>query len=210
MGKQGGLSTGDMARKVVENEPEKLQEELKARQRELGLDNMVPNKNQDILQQLEDIGVEKNNILDQMQKAKEERLKKTEEQKKAKQKTMNQKLKMYFAQQERKAKQAYDSRRLVYLGGGFDQYEGSIRMTSFRVLLKEIVDGEHEEKGVIVPETHTERFPHYKVLAVGDGCDGIEDGMTVIVEAYAGTEVVSGKDVYRIVTCDDILGEVEK
>lgn len=210
MGKQGGLSTGDMARKVVENEPEKLQEELKARQRELGLDNMVPNKNQDILQRLEDIGVEKNNILDQMQKAKEERLKKTEEQKKAKQKTMNQKLKMYFAQQERKAKQAYDSRRLVYLGGGFDQYEGSIRMTSFRVLLKEIVDGEHEEKGVIVPETHTERFPHYKVLAVGDGCDGIEDGMTVIVEAYAGTEVVSGKDVYRIVTCDDILGEVEK
>lgn len=210
MGKQGGLSTGDMARKVAENEPEKLREELKARQKELGLDTMIPTKDQDILQQLEDIGVERNNILDQMQKAKEARIKRTAEERKAKQKTLNQKLKMYFAQQERKAKQAYDSRRLVYLGGGFDKYEGSIRMTSFRVLLKEIVDGEHEEKGIIVPETHTERFPHYKVLAVGDGCDGIEDGMTVIVEAYAGTEVVSGKDVYRIVTCDDILGEVEE
>ena len=208
MSMQGGLSTGDTAKKVMEHEPEKLVEELKARQKELGLANMVPTRHQNVLQQLDDIKNEKNNILDQMQKAKEERIKRTAEERQAKEKTVNEKLKMFFAQKERKAKQAYDSRRLVYLDGGFSQYEPTIRMMSFRVLLKEIPE-EGERDGIIVPETHTERYPEYSVIAVGDGCDGIKDGMVVLVEAYAGTEIVSGKDTYRIVTCDDIFGVVD-
>ena len=209
MSMQGGLSTGDTAKRVMENEPEKLKEELKARQKELGLEGMIPTKNQNVLQQLDDIKNEKNNILDQMQKAKEARIKRTAEERKANQKTVNEKLKMYFAQQERKMKQAYDSRRLVYSGDEFSKYEPTVRMTLFRVLLKEIRD-DNEREGIIIPETHTERFPRYAVIAVGDGCDGIEEGMVVLVEAYAGTEIVSGKDTYRIVTCDDIFGEVEQ
>ena len=207
MARQAGMSTGDLARKVAENEPEKLREELKARQKELGLDNMIPKKNQDVLQQLDDINLEKNNILDQMQKAKEARLKRTAEERKAKQKTLNQKAKMYFAQRERKARQAYESRRIVF-HGGFSEYEDSIRMLPYRVMLKQL-EQEQEKGGILLPESHGERFPRYLVVAVGDGSDGVEKGMTVVVEPWAGVEIVSGKDVYRAVTCDDILAEVE-
>lgn len=209
MSKQAGLSTSDVANKVFEREPEKLAQELKARQKELGLDAMRPTHNQDILQQLDDIKNEKNNIIDVMQKEKEARLKRTAEERKAKQKTPKQKLLAIQAYQERKAKEAYASRRMVFLGGGFDKYEETVKMMPYRVLLKEIKTGEQNADGIIVPETHTERYPHYAVLAIGDDCDGIEKGKIVIVEAYAGTEIVSAKDVYRIVTCDDILGEVQ-
>lgn len=209
MSKQAGLSTSDVANRVFEKEPEKLEHELKARQKELGLDAMKPIHGQNVLQQLDDIKNEKNNIIDVMQQEKEKRLKKTAEEKKAKQKTPKQKLQMILMYEERKAREAYDSRRMVFLDGGFDKYEETVKMMPYRVLLKEIKTGEQNADGIIVPETHTERYPHYTVLAVGEDCDGIEKGMTVIVEAYAGTEIVSAKDIYRIVTCDDILGEVQ-
>lgn len=204
MGRQAGLSTGDMARRVAEKEPDKLAEELKARQHELGLDNMIPNKRQDMLQQLDDIRNESNNILDQMQKAKEERLKRDAEKRKANQKTPLQKLKMIRSYEERQARGAYDERRLVYPGGGFEKYESTIRMMPFRVLLKEI-DPPQSIDGIIVPESHTEKFPRYVVIACGEGCDEVEKGDVVMVQPYAGTEIASARTAYRIVTCDDII-----
>lgn len=209
MSKQGGLSTGDVAGKVLEKEPEKLKEELKSKQKELGLRDMIPKGNQDLLQQLTDIGVEASHIKEQMAEAKERRLKRTAEERKAKVMPMNERLRLYLMKQERQAKQAYDSRRIVFHGGGFSQYEDSIIMTSYRVLLKKIDIGERNDGGIVIPESNAERFPKYKVIAVGAGSDGIEEGMTVIVEPYAGTEVVSDENIYLILTCCDILGTAD-
>lgn len=209
MSKQGGLSTGDVASKVLENEPEKLKAELKAKQKELGLQDMIPTHKQDLLQQLTDIGVEASHIQEQMAEAKEKRLKRTAEERKAKVMPMNERVRLYLMKQERQAKQAYDSRRIVFNDGGFSQYEDSITMTSYRVLLKKIGVGERNDGGVVIPESNAERLPKYGVISVGAGSDGIEEGMTVIVEPYAGTEIVSDGNVYRILTYCDILGTIE-
>lgn len=207
MSRQGGFSTGDMADKIAEREPDKLREELKAKQKELGLRNMVPTHGQDVMQQLDDIQSEKNNILERMQMERERREKRTAEERKNKKIPIGRQLKMYFAQQERKAQGAYASRRILFRDGGFEKYEPTIRMMPFRVLLKE-QKPEQMKNGIVIPDSHAEKYPRYSVIAVGDCCDGVGKGMTVLVEAYAGVEIVSGQDRYRIVTIDDILGEV--
>jgi hypothetical protein len=87
---------------------------------------------------LEDIKNEQSHIHEQMEAAKEERLKRTAEEKKAKRKSFNEQLKMYLERRERLDKQDYEKRRITYLGGGFEQYEEVIKVTPFRVLVKEV------------------------------------------------------------------------
>lgn len=208
MNNQGGLSTGDVARRVLEREPEKLQEELKARQKELGLRDMIPKHNQGVFQQLADVDAEKHNIEDQMAKAREEREKRTAEERKAKQKSFKEKLRLYLMQQERKALDAYNKRRIV-----FDDFEeDKLRMLSFRVLIRQRIPIHSEDELIEVPESfdRSDPYPQNDVVCIGDGVDGIEVGDVVVAEKYAGVEIVKGKEIYRIVYDEDILFKVEK
>lgn len=198
-----GISTDGVKDRILEREPEKLHEELRAREKELGLRDMVPTHNQDVVQQLKDIEAEKNNIVERMQMEKEKRLKRTAEERKANQKSFKEKLSMYLAQQERKAVGDYKSRRIVFTGGGFEEYFDTIRMMPCRVLVKEM--RETQNGAIEIPQSHTEKFPKNVVVAVADNVDGIGVGDIVIAEAYAGIEVVSQGNVYRILFDSDIF-----
>ena len=202
-----GISTDGVRDRILEHEPEKLHEELRAKEKELGLRDMVPTHKQDVVQQLKDIEAEKNNIVERMQMEKERRLKRTEEERKASQKSFKEKLNMYLAQQERKAAGDYKSRRIVFTGGGFEEYLDTIRMMPCRVLVKEM--RETHNGAIEIPQSHTEKFPRNVVVAVADDVDGIGVGDIVIAEAYAGIEVVSQGNVYRILFDSDILCVLE-
>ena len=202
-----GISTDGVRDRILEHEPEKLHEELRAKEKELGLRDMVPTHKQDVVQQLKDIEAEKNNIVERMQMEKERRLKRTEEERKANQKSFKEKLNMYLAQQERKAIGDYKSRRIVFTGGGFEEYLDTIRMMPCRVLVKEM--RETHNGAIEIPQSHTEKFPRNVVVAVADDVDGIGVGDIVIAEAYAGIEVVSQGNVYRIRFDSDSLCVLE-
>ena len=202
-----GISTDGVRDRILEHEPEKLHEELRAKEKELGLRDMVPTHKQDVVQQLKDIEAEKNNIVERMQMEKERRLKRTEEERKANQKSFREKLSMYLAQQERKAVGDYRSRRIVFAGGGFEEYLDTIRMMPCRVLVREM--REAHNGAIEIPQSHTEKFPRNVVVAVADDADGIGVGDIVIAEAYAGIEVVSQGNVYRILFDSDILCVLE-
>ena len=203
-----GISTDGVKDRILEHEPEKFHEELRAREKELGLRDMVPTHNQDVVQQLKDIEAEKNNIVERMQMEREKRLKRTAEERKANQKSFKEKLNMYLAQQERKAIGDYKSRRIVCTGGGFEEYFDTIRMMPCRVLVKEM--RETYNGAIEIPQSHTEKFPRNVVVAVADDVDGIGVGDIVIAEAYAGIEVVSKGNVYRILFDSDILCVLEQ
>ena len=202
-----GISTDGVRDRILEHEPEKLHEELRAKEKELGLRDMVPTHKQDVVQQLKDIEAEKNNIVERMQMEKERRLKRTEEERKANQRSFREKLSMYLAQQERKAVGDYRSRRIVFAGGGFGEYLDTMRMMPCRVLVKEM--RETHNGAIEIPQSHTEKFPRNVVVAVADDVDGIGVGDIVIAEAYAGIEVVSQGNVYRILFDSDILCVLE-
>jgi len=193
--------------KILRNENDKLQEELHARQKELGLRGMVPRNNQNAYKQLEDIKAESSHIKEQMTQAKEERIKRTEEERKAKRKSADELLKIYLAKCERKDKEAYEKRRFIFRDGGFSEYEDVIKMPAFRVLLKEIkVDNIN---GIELPDSHFNKMPKYHVIACGEGCEDLEIGNTVLVEPYSGFEIISQKDTYRISFIEDILVTLE-
>ena len=194
--------------KILKNDKNKLREEISAKQKELGLRTMVPRHNQDEYTQLADLDYEKNNIKDSMAFAKEQRIKKNEAIKKAKRKSFKENLKLYFAQRERKAKQAYDKRRIIFLNGGFEDYEDTIEMMSYRVLLKEIKEN-NSNSLIVKPDNFKEKFAKYRVIKKGNYCDDINEGDIVIVEAYSGIEIVSKQNVYRIVTIDDVICKEE-
>ena len=194
--------------KILRNDNKKLQEELKAKQKELGLRGMVPTGNQDSYRQLEDIKNEQSHIHEQMEAAKEERLKRTAEEKKAKRKSFNEQLKMYLERRERLDKQDYEKRRITYLGGGFEQYEEVIKVTPFRVLVKEVK--QLEKGGILLTEDHFDKMSEYQVVCFGEGVYDLEIGDKVLLEPYAGIEIVSSEEKYRIVFIEDVLVRLEK
>ena len=105
--------------KILRNDSGKLQGEVKAKQKSLGLERMKPMKNQGLYQQLEDMDVEKNHIQEVMKYTHERNLKKKEEQKKAKAKSQKEILAMILAHEERKSREAFDGRRIVFIDGTF-------------------------------------------------------------------------------------------
>ena len=198
------LSTGDEKERILRNDKDKVREEVRQMSRDVGLRDMVPLSGKNPYEQMEDLRDEGGHIRDIMDASKEKRMKKREEERKAKSIPMSRRVKMYFAQVERKAYSSYISRRILFRDGGFGEYVGRIRMMPYRVLLKEI-PGNGEEGGIVIPDIHKDKYPRYLVLATGSGCDGVSCGESVLVEAYSGTEVVSGQERYRIVTIDDII-----
>lgn len=194
--------------KILRNDSNKLQEQIQNKQKSLGLRGMVAKNNQDAYRQLQDIKNEQNHIRETMTQAKEKRLKRMKEQRQAKRKTYFEQLKLYLAKQERQQKDAYDSRRITYLDGGFSQYEQIIKMTPYRVLLKQI--NETEKNGIVIPDQHKDKMSKYKVICFGEGCEYVNENDIVLVEPYSGIEIVSKQDTYRIVYFDNIIIKIQE
>ena len=94
--KMVGIITDSTKEKILDNDKQKLREQLAYRQGELGLRGMKPMRNQNQLQQLEDIQNNQNKIRQQMEQA-------NERSKKIRQK----KRKQQQAQRMKKAPQIY-------------------------------------------------------------------------------------------------------
>lgn len=193
--------------KILRNDSHKLNEEIKAKQKELGLRDMIPQGNQNAYRQLEDIKNESSHIREQMTQAKEERLKRAAEEKKAKEKTFNEKLRMYLAKREKMDKNDYEKRRITYLGGGFEKYEDIVKVTPFRVLTKEIKNT--EKGGIFLTENHFDKMAKYQVVCFGEGVYDLNEGDIVLLEPYSGIEIVSNKEKYRITFIEDVLIKLE-
>ncbi|MBR4315590.1 MAG: hypothetical protein IKP65_01275 [Alphaproteobacteria bacterium] len=78
------ISTSDEKNRILEKEKDKLQKEIKQKEKAIGLREMKPLKEKNEYEQLYDLKVEENNIKESMAYAKEQRLKKQEEENKRK------------------------------------------------------------------------------------------------------------------------------
>lgn len=106
--------TGDSEKeKIAKNEQDKLQEEINARAKELGLRGINPLNNQSQYQQLEDLKNNGEKIREQMEESAErrkaERKKKMEDTKYARHKEARER---YFKMKEMRAKEAYEKRKI--------------------------------------------------------------------------------------------------
>lgn len=200
-----GIQTDGTKDKILREDPEKLKAEAKAMAKGMHLDELKPLKNQDPYQQMKDMKEQAGHINDMMSREHEENERIRAEQKKAKRKTPRQVLNLILAHEERKAKEEFDKRRITFIEGEFEKYFDRIQMTPERVLLKE-VEREDNAGGIALPEIYEEDMSHYSVVCACDEADGIvAPGDVVMVEKYAGTEVLSGSRKYRIVFVDDII-----
>ena len=200
-----GIQTDGTKDKILREDPEKLKAEAKAMAKDMKLDKLQPLRNQNPYQQMKDMKDEAGHIKDMMSQEHEENERIRAEQKKAKRKTSRQLLNMILIHEERKAEEAFDRRRITFIEGEFEEYFDRIRMTPERVLLKE-VEREDSIGGIALPEIYEEDMSHYSVVCASDEADGVvAPGDVVMVEKYAGTEVLSGSRKYRIVFVDDII-----
>ena len=205
-----GIQTDGTKDKILREDPEKLKAEAKAMAKGMNLDKLKPLKNQDPYQQMKDMKEQAGHINDLMSREHEENERIRAEQKKAKRKTSRQLLNMILIHEERKAKEEFDRRRITFIDGEFEEYFDRIRMTPNRVLLKE-VEREDNAGGIALPEIYEDDISHYEVVCACDEADGIvAPGNVVMVEKYAGIEVLSGSMKYRIVFVDDIICKMEE
>ncbi len=195
--------------KILREDKDKLETELKEKRHEVGLDDMKPLHNQGIYDQFKDIKEEGAHIREIMAKGKEDHRRKLEEERKAKRKTADEQLEIHLRELERRERAAYDSRRIVFRDGGMDKYEKRLRMMDGLVLLKreplrDSVDG------MWLDPNRFEKWPKWHVVAVGTRVESPAVGSVVVVDAYCGTEVVSKDDVYLIADSEDILCTLEE
>lgn len=200
-----GIQTDGTKDKILREDPDKLNAEVKAKAKELKLDKLQPLKNQNPYQQMKDMRDEAGHINDLMSFEHERNVQKRAEERKARRKTPRQMLNMVLMHEERKAKEAFDKRRITFIEGEFEKYLDRIRMTPERVLLKDI-EREDSIGGIALPEIYEEDMSHYSVVCACDEAEGVVvPGDVVMVEKYAGIEVLSGSKKYRIVFVDDII-----
>lgn len=204
-----GLVTDGTKEKILRDDPEKLKEEVKAKQHELGLESMVPLGKQNSYQQLKDMTTEAGHINDIMSQTHETNKKKREDEHKARRKTAKEQLRMILAYEERKSKEAYESRKIKFAGGGFEDYEDVIRMMPERVLLKKL-DAPLENGGIVRPDNAVDSQPKYVVVRVCEDNDDVQEGDIVMVEKYAGIEIDSGSNIYLILFSDEIVCVIEE
>lgn len=107
------VSGSDEKRRIAENEKEKLQEEIKAKTKELGLRGIKPLGNQSEYQQLEDLKNNKEKIIEEMQSAKEQRIARDKRKKEyEREKRMKGAAERYFKMKEMREKEAYEKRKI--------------------------------------------------------------------------------------------------
>lgn len=205
-----GITTDGTKQKILENEPKKLDQAIKEKAKSLGLTDIQNLKGKNQLEQLKDMEEYGALMSESIQEQKEIREHKTRERQRNYHISSKVALRRFLESQERKSKAEYDKRRIVFLDGGIRELESQLKMLPFKVLVKEIKDDKKQDELIAIPGTHTEKHPRYFVVCVGEGVDEISIGDVVIVEAYAGVEIVSDGSVYRILNDCDILCKVEE
>ena len=108
-----GIVTDDTRRKILENDREKVQEELREKQKELGLQGMVGLKNQDEMEQIIDLDLNASKIKDTMEERNAQRAienrKRREVERAKRHKEAPEK---YFKMQREKARMEFERRRI--------------------------------------------------------------------------------------------------
>ena len=199
-----GISTDGTKQKILETEPEKLNEAIQEKANSIGISRVKSLKGKNQLEQLKDLDEYGSLMQESIQEQKEKREHNTREKQRNHKIPFKVGLKRYLENIERKSKSEYEKRRIVFSDGGIDVLEKRIRMLPFRVLLKQINAG-NQAGELLLPHERVE----YKVVCVGDGVLDVKQGDKVVVEAYSGIEVVSGMDVYRIVAEGNLLAVLE-
>lgn len=192
---------------ILRNDKNKLQKQIKEKQKSLGLRGMIPQNNQNQYTQLNDINNEQNHIRETMTKAKEQRIKRMEEQRKANRKSYRENLKVYLQRKEDDLKRSFNNRRITYRDKDFSLYEDTIKMTSSLVLLKQIK--KDNIGGIALISDFKDKDSQFKVISFSDDCNDIEKGDTVMIVPYCGIEIISQQNIYRIVVVQDILLKVD-
>lgn len=107
------VSGSDEKRRIAERDADKLRQEIKAKTKELGVREIRPLDNQSEYKQLEDLENNKEKILEEMQELKERRIARDKRKKEyEREKRMKNAAEKYFAMKERKAKEAYEKRKI--------------------------------------------------------------------------------------------------
>ena len=108
------ISGSEEKKRIAEKDREKLQEEINARAKELGLRGIKPLQNQSQYQQLEDLKNNSEKIKEQMGLADEERKKKKKQEfEDSRYKRWKEAEKRYFEKKKRQQKEAYEKRKIV-------------------------------------------------------------------------------------------------
>lgn len=107
------IVTSTTKESIKKNDSEKLKQEIKERNKELGLKEIVPLKNQDELRQIDDLEKNSHQIQDQMAAKDEERLliKKKKLQQRRENNTMSED--RLHKMREAREKAAYEARRII-------------------------------------------------------------------------------------------------
>lgn len=204
-----GISTDGVKQRILENEPEKLDEAIREKAESIGVASVASLKGKNQLEQLRDMEEFGSLMSESIQEQRERREHNTRERQRNHKIPFKVGLRRYLENCERKSKADYNRRRIVFSGGGLRKLEDKLKMLSCRVLVKEIPENRNQET-IVIPETHTEKYPKNKVVCVGDGVDNVAVGDIVVAEAYAGIEVVSDGEIYRILMDADLLYKVEE
>ena len=92
-----------------------------------------------------------------------------------------------------------------------------IKPVGDRILVQRVEEKEQVRGGVIIPDAAKQKSQEAKVIALGSGAkakDGtviafqVKVGDTVLIGAYAGSEVQVEGEKYTLVREDDILGVI--
>lgn len=111
-----GIISKETKTKMLKNreDKDKLRQEIKERQAELGLRDMVALRNQDELQQLEDLKKNGNKIKETMEATREQRIIKEKPKKEAERRErMKMSEEIYFKMKERKEREEYEKRKIT-------------------------------------------------------------------------------------------------
>ena len=90
----------------------------------------------------------------------------------------------------------------------------SIKPIGDRVLVKPVSEEETTKSGIVLPDTiDKEKKAEGEIIAIGSGEDvtklGLTNGQKVLFGKYAGEDVKSGDEEYKILNHDDILAVIE-
>lgn len=108
-----GIVTDDTRRKILENDREKLQEELREKQKELGLQGMVGLKNQNEMEQIIDLDLNASKIKDTMEERNAQRAIENRKRREAERaKRYKEAPEKYFKMKREKERMEFERRRI--------------------------------------------------------------------------------------------------
>jgi chaperonin GroES len=72
------------------------------------------------------------------------------------------------------------------------------------VLLKRIEEGVTEIRGIVIPDSAQKKNNKAEVIAVGPGCNALEDGDIVLFTRYGGTDTELDDEDYILVRSAEV------